>query len=400
MAKKQDRYLQKRDNTFYFRKKHNGKVFKRSLNTTDKRTARDLRNFYLRNLVEYGQLDAPEKVGYDVITFGEVAKEWASIHKKEVRYSTWPDYVSSMNGHILPHFKDMPIAEITYGDVLKFRSGLKVGAKRANNILVPMKSVFDYADREGIIQDNVMRKIKRLSEEAPEIHPFSYDEVNRILDAVHPWYQPYLIVAFFTGMRAGEQNGLCWSDFLEDMQPEPRIFICKTYVYKKDGIPKTKKSKRYIKCLPQVLEALLEQRKLTGKNKHIFLTIDGRRMTPDHIRKEVWIPALEKAGIEYRPPIQTRHTFATMMLSAGEDIGWVQNMLGHSSLQMIFQRYYAWVPEQTRSDGQAFMKYVGCLSVTQTQDAGSAGKIKVKTDERCTNLVPLDKYRHKKRGSL
>jgi hypothetical protein len=49
MAKKQDRYLHKRGNTYYFRKKHNGKTFKRSLNTTDKQTARDLRNFYLGN---------------------------------------------------------------------------------------------------------------------------------------------------------------------------------------------------------------------------------------------------------------------------------------------------------------------------------------------------------------
>jgi integrase len=159
-------------------------------------------------------------------------------------------------------------------------------------------------------------------------------------------------------MRAGELNGLSWSDFLMDMQPEPHIFIHRTYVYKKDGVPKTKKSKRYIKCLPQVLDALEEQRKLTGNRKHIFLTVDGQRMTPDHIRKEVWTPALEKAGIDYRPPLQTRHTFATMMLSAGEDVGWVQNMLGHSSLQMIFQRYYAWIPRHTRSDGQAFMRYV------------------------------------------
>ncbi len=44
-----------------------------------------------------------------------------------------------------------------------------------------------------------------------------------------------------------------------------------------------------------------------------------------------------------------------MMLSAGEDIGWVQNMLGHSSLQMIYTRYYAWIPRKTRKDGSAFM---------------------------------------------
>jgi hypothetical protein len=148
MAKKQDRYLHKRGNTYYFRKKHNGKTFKRSLNTTDKQTARDLRNFYLGNLIEYGQLDAP-KDEQELITFGEVAKEWAAIHKTEVRYSTWRDYVSAMNGHILPRFKDEPIAEIGYVDVKKFRSRLKVGAKRANNIMVLMKS-FWISHAEGI----------------------------------------------------------------------------------------------------------------------------------------------------------------------------------------------------------------------------------------------------------
>jgi integrase len=81
-------------------------------------------------------------------------------------------------------------------------------------------------------------------------------------------------------------------------------------------------------------------------------------MNPDHFREVVWKPALKKAGLDYRPLIQIRHTFATMMLSAGEDIGWVQNMLGHSSLQMIFTRYYAWIPRKTRKDGSAFLESI------------------------------------------
>jgi integrase len=107
-----------------------------------------------------------------------------------------------------------------------------------------------------------------------------------------------------------------------------------------------------------VLEALTDQTRLTGKGKHIFLTKDGQRMNPDHYRDVVWKPTLEKAGLEYRPPIQTRHSFATMMLSEGEDLGWVQNMMGHASLQMIYTRYYAWVPSKTRRDGSAFMKAI------------------------------------------
>jgi len=37
-------------------------------------------------------------------------------------------------------------------------------------------------------------------------------------------------------------------------------------------------------------------------------------------------------------------------------MGWVQHMLGHSSLQMIFTKYYAWIPKETRNDGSAMMR--------------------------------------------
>jgi hypothetical protein len=76
-----------------------------------------------------------------------------------------------------------------------------------------------------------------------------------------------------------------------------------------------------------------------------------------------------------------------MMISAGEDVGWVQNMLGHSSLQMIFQRYYAWMPKGTRSDGQAFIRYV--------ENEGTEAP---KMDKVCTNIVPLADFRNKKRA--
>jgi len=39
-------------------------------------------------------------------------------------------------------------------------------------------------------------------------------------------------------------------------------------------------------------------------------------------------PALKKAGIEYRPLMQTRHIFATIALSEGENIGSVQKYAG------------------------------------------------------------------------
>jgi hypothetical protein len=55
-------------------------------------------------------------------------------------------------------------------------------------------------------------------------------------------------------------------------------------------------------------------------------------------------------------PVEVRHTFATMMISAGENIGWVQKMMGHSSLKMITDRYFSYVPNMTHSDRSKFME--------------------------------------------
>jgi integrase len=42
---------------------------------------------------------------------------------------------------------------------------------------------------------------------------------------------------------------------------------------------------------------------------------------------------LKKAGIDYRPIIQARHTFSTMTVSAGENLGWFQRTMGAGFLE-------------------------------------------------------------------
>lgn len=358
MAKNKNKNLYKIGGVWYFRIQWAGQSIRRSLDTTKETTARDLRDELLANLRQYGQLGRPESEpktkANDELTFGDVVKKWVPIHKAEVKYTTWRDYKSAMNCYVLPKFKDRPIKDISYMEILDFRNKIEVSPKRANNIMVPMKAVFDMAYKEGIVSDNVMRKVKRLREETPDINPFSYEEIKQILRFVDPWYLHYVVVAFFSGMRDGELNGLRWGDYHPKMSNGPELHIRRSYVYGKDSVLKTKKSVRNIQCLPEVVEALKQQKSLTGGSEYIFLTKDGNRMNPDHFRNVAWKPALEKAGIEYRPAIQTRHTFATMMLSSGEDFGWVQKMMGHSSPQMIYQRYYSWIPQKTRSDGKAF----------------------------------------------
>jgi len=61
--------------------------------------------------------------------------------------------------------------------------------------------------------------------------------------------------------------------------------------------------------------------------------------------------AIKKAGVRYRYPYQTRHTYASMMLSAGEHPMWVAKQMGHRDWTMIARRYGRWMPDADASAG-------------------------------------------------
>jgi integrase len=128
-------------------------------------------------------------------------------------------------------------------------------------------------------------------------------------------------------------------------------------VYGEEGPPKTEGSHRTIDMLPMVRKALLEQAQATRlKSRYVSLNLEDKPVDVETLRKTAWTKALRAIGVEYRPMIQTRHTFATLMITAGENIGWVQKMMGHSSLKMIVEKYYSYVPNMTHNDGTIFVK--------------------------------------------
>ena len=351
MARKKNHHLEKRDKVWYFVAMVRDKRIKKAL-TTSVTEARKLRDEYLDEIRTNGDIQRVEPET-DGMLFGKVAKKWAKQKVKRVKSSSWRDYRSIMNKHVLPHFGNTPMKDITCYDVEDFIDELDCGNKRKNNVLVPIRSVFKYASKGGIIDKNIMLDVENLKPEGTKIKPLTINEVKEVVEHVLPHFKCFCTVAFFTGMRFGEMAVLKWKNV--DLE-RGIIRVVETRVYGEEGEPKTAKSKRDIELLSPVREALAIQQQSTGKDKYVFRDAEGRLLVTDHVRKQIWKPALEKAGIEYRPMLQTRHTFATMMIDAGEDLGWVQNQLGHASLQMIYTRYYSWVKKSTRNDGSAFMK--------------------------------------------
>lgn len=60
---------------------------------------------------------------------------------------------------------------------------------------------------------------------------------------------------------------------------------------------------------------------------------------------------LKRAGVRYRRPYQTRHTFASMMLTAGESPIWIAAQMGHADTGMIYRKYGRWITDAAPQAG-------------------------------------------------
>ena len=105
---------------------------------------------------------------------------------------------------------------------------------------------------------------------------------------------------------------------------------------------------RAIRTCPTSQQAIELQLVFTGKSDRVFEDPNtNQQWLGDHIiRKRVWIPALERACLKYRNPYQTRHTFASLLLSEGKNPMWVAQQMGHKDWGMIRKVYGRWVQER------------------------------------------------------
>jgi integrase len=68
------------------------------------------------------------------------------------------------------------------------------------------------------------------------------------------------------------------------------------------------------------------------------------------------MPALKKAGVRYRNPYQTRHTYTSMMLSAGESLPWLSDQMGHSNVLTTAKIYAKFIPNSMPTAGDKVVK--------------------------------------------
>ncbi len=295
-------------------------------------------------------------------TFKEYAEKWLQGYIKRLRrQSTYECYRSVLRLHVYPTLGNRPIDKITRSEIRELLLRLYGrGLSRGSICLIrdviggPLSFAFD----EELIPSNpasgITKKLQLQRDKKIEIEPLTGEEVALFLDtcSAHSEHYPFFLCALRTGMRLGELLGLQWGDV--DWNGK---FIRVSRSYKLGRLTPTKTGKvRRVDMSNQLLEtlkALQVDRKreaLASGAGEVISTIfhrDGKPMEQNQIRR-VFKRLLVKAGLREIRLHDTRHTFASLLLSDGASPVYVKEQLGDSSIQMTVDIYGHLIPSSNR----------------------------------------------------
>lgn len=262
------------------------------------------------------------------------SKRQTTVRRTHERYS------SIIDNAILPKFGDMPIRDLKVSHVEKWRNDLlqRFTAKTVKEYQIVMRGIFQKALHDEEIGRNPIDALDNLKVKKPHVVPFMPHEVKLILDTAQGWFKNYLALGFMTGMRVGEIVALKWEnvDFLKR-----EIYVCASRAMGKEGSTKTQSGIRYIPIMDTLLPFLENQYQISGDREYIFINQYGN---PFYDYKTIgsiqWTDILKECNLPHRRMYEMRHTCATNLLMSGQySVNEIASILGHSTPQMLFERY-------------------------------------------------------------
>lgn len=273
---------------------------------------------------------------------------WLDRHSPEFEHSTIIGHDRSIKHTLKPAFGSVTLRDLTRGAVVQWISEQKVSAKRLNNVLTPLRGMLSDAIAFQLITTNPIAELvvkrRREADKRDDIDPFSPEELHTILGATSGQLRNLIQFAAWTGLRTSELIALQWAD-VDLKRGIARVRAA--FVYGKRKATKTEAGDRAVELLKPAADALRAQQEHTLlKGGVVFenpATLSAWR-TDKQIREWNWRPLLKRADVRYRYPYQLRHTYASTMLSAGENVFWVAKQMGHTDPSMTARKYTRFIP--------------------------------------------------------
>jgi integrase len=244
---------------------------------------------------------------------------------------------SMFTNHVLPTFGPRPLGSIRRGDVEAWAAGLSLGGQTARLAVQYLGTMFEAAIDDGLIATNPAHRAKRPSVDAVPVVPFTADQLDALGAAAAPWFRVALSLGASCGLRQGETTGLTLDrvDFLGRELTVNRQLVTPNAGDPAFGPLKTSTSYRTVPLADVALAALAAHVAEFGTGEGgLILHEDGRPVRRQRFGK-VWRSLRARAGLPEARFHDARHTYASVLLSAGVSVPAAAEYLGHTPAVLL-----------------------------------------------------------------
>jgi integrase len=214
--------------------------------------------------------------------------------------------------------------------------------KTVNHYIGHLKTALNVAIQWGYLRDNPLRNLKPLKVmNVRAVRAFTIDEIKKLLSVADEEASAYIKLLFYTGLRLSEMANLRFSDIDFDR----RVL---TVQASGEFSPKS----RRIRHIPLSIEAVEFLKSLPRNGEYVFSSPNGskRYKRPNNYTREIR-KVIEAAGL-YEPgigPHAIRHTYISLLCSAGAAPTVVQELAGHSDIHTTM-KYVHQFPASGRAE--------------------------------------------------
>jgi integrase len=235
------------------------------------------------------------------------------------------------------------LSKLTKSQILIALQETGASGKTKNNKLSVLRQALKLAVDDGLLETDPSERIEAFAHQSEQVEVFTPAERDRLLAyfreryGVEVW--AWFTHQFWSGLRTGEGLALEWADV--DFK-SGTIRINKTLTDAKI-VRTTKTSKARTVHMNEQSRAALQAMRPISELAGGRVFYDPRYAKPWHSdqqpRCEFWEPALKHLKMAPRSPYSTRHTYASVLLTAGVKPAFGAAQLGNNVL--IFCKTYA-----------------------------------------------------------
>ena len=287
-----------------------------------------------------GPVPAPvavEPVKKPVSTFNTFAQKFLDTYvATNNKHSERQSKEAVLRLHLRPFFGSMRLDEIGQKQIEEFKArqvkgiGLKKAPtkKTINNRLTVLRKVLVTACEWEEI--DTVPHIRWLKTGPSDFDFLTFEEAANLITAADDEWSAMIMVAVRTGLRIGELRALRW----EDVDLVKGVLTVKQNVVRGVvGTPKSGKG-RVVSLSADTVRFLKAHRHLRGEL--VYCKSDGSRHTKNGCKWPLW-RACKGAGIRRIGWHVLRHTFASHLAMRGVPLKIIQELLGHSTIDMTMR---------------------------------------------------------------